>query len=175
VLARVWIERNDLERAEKEAQLAVKADGDRVASLMTLARVKRAQDDPEGALAVLDQAFAAKKPASNVVGLHFLRGDVLARLGRAEEAERDFRREIELFPEDAPAYKNLILLLVAQGRVAEGTELIRQLVAASPTPPSYMAVCHVLDTLGDTQGVRYWARQGLARFPANRDLRRIAG
>ena len=106
--------------------------------------------------------------------LHFLRGDVLARLGRVEEAEQDFRREIQMFPEDTTPYKNLVLLLVAQGRSREGADLIRTMVKESPIPSTYHAVCDVLQSVGDDRGVRYWARQGLARYPEDPVLRRLA-
>ncbi|HUP63295.1 MAG TPA: sulfatase-like hydrolase/transferase [Thermoanaerobaculia bacterium] len=175
LLARIAIERKDLAQALREAMLAVQTDSDRIASAMTLARVRREQGQLQDALKLLDDAIQKKKPQQEIGGLYFLRGDVYARLGSAEEAERDLRREIELFPDDPLAYKNLVLLLVAQGRIPEGTQLIRQLIAKSPTPPSYMAVCHVLDTLGDARGVRYWARQGLARYPEHSGLRRLAG
>jgi tetratricopeptide (TPR) repeat protein len=175
ILARVAIERKDFTRAEREAKLAIQTDRDRVTSLMTLARVQREQGNLDESLKNLNQAMSLKKEGQQIVGLHFMRGDVLARLGRAQEAEADLRREIELFPEEPLAYKNLVLLLVAAGRVDEGTQLIRQLIDRSPTPPSYLAVCHVLQTLGDTQGVRYWARQGARKYPENAALRRLAG
>lgn len=175
ILARIFIERKDLAAAEKEARLAVASDSDRIASAMTLARVQREQGKLDEALALLNDAMSRKKAGQEIAGLHFLRGDVLARMGRAEEAERDLRREIQLFPDDPLAYKNLVLLLVASGRIPEGSQLIRQLIAEAPTPPSFMAVCHVLDTLGDTRGVRYWARQGLQRYPNHPGLRRLAG
>lgn len=173
ILARIAIEQKDLARAEKEARLALATDRDRVASLLTMARVEREQGKLESALAHLDEAMRVKKPENEVVLLHFLRGDVLARMGRVDEAEQEFRREIALFPDDPTAYKNLVLLLVAAGRVGEGTQLIRDLVTASPTPPSYIAVCHVLETLGDKGGVRYWARQGLQQYPGHPVLRRL--
>ncbi|HEV3483874.1 MAG TPA: tetratricopeptide repeat protein, partial [Vicinamibacterales bacterium] len=175
ILARIAIEQKDFARADAEAQKALASDRDRIASLLTFARVKIEKGELEAALKALDDAVQRKKPHQEVVGLYFLRGDVLARLGRAEEAEADLRREIKLFPEDPTAYKNLVLLLVAAGRIPEATQLIRTLIDASPTPPSYVAVCQVLDTLGDTRGVRYWARQGLARYPTHPGLRRLAG
>jgi len=174
ILARIAIERKDFARAEKEAKLAIETDRDRVSSLMTLARVQREREQLDAALQSLDQAVSLKKDGQEVIGLYYMRGDVLARLGRAREAEVDLRREIQLFPEEPLAYKNLVLLLVAEGRIDEGTGLIRQLIDKSPTPPSYLAVCHVLETLGDTRGVRYWARQGLSRFPDNAALRKLA-
>jgi arylsulfatase A-like enzyme/Flp pilus assembly protein TadD len=173
LLARIWIARKDLARAEQEAEKAMKSS-DKIAPLMTMALVRREQGQHEAALKLLEDAVARKGQKEQIASLYFLRGDVLARLGRAEEAERDFRREIDLFPEDAPAYRNLSLLLVAAGRLDEATALIRKLIAEAPVPTSYHTVCQVLETVGDERGVRYWARQGLARFPADPTLRRLA-
>ena len=175
ILARAWIEKKDLAKAESEAKLALQTQRHRTHALIILARVERDQGKLESALDHLNEAERLKKQGEDVMGLYFFRGDVLARMGRAEEAERDFRREIALFPDEPLAYKNLVLLLVAEGRIPEGTQLIRQLIAEAPTPPSYLAVCDVLGTLGDTRGVKYWARQGLTKFPAHPALRRLAG
>ena len=174
LLARVSIGRKDLARAELEAQKAIQSTSDRVAPLITMALVRREQGKYEEALRLLNEAMAKKNEREQIASLHFLRGDMLARLGRAEEAERDLRREIELFPEDAPAYRNLALLLVADGRLEEATALIRKLIAEAPVPASYRTVCQILETVGDQRGVRYWARQGLARFPEDAALRRLA-
>ena len=174
LLARVWIGKKDLKRAEAEARKALEHANGRVAPLITMALVRREQANYEDALRLLDQAVSKKAPREEIASLYFLRGDMLARLGRAEEAERDFRREIEIFPEDAPAYRNLALLLVADGRLEDATALIRKLIAEAPVPASYRTVCQVLKTVGDDRGVRYWARQGLARFPDDATLRRLA-
>jgi Flp pilus assembly protein TadD len=102
--------------------------------------------------------------------LNFYRGDALARLGRADEAEMAFRKEIELFPTDPQAYKNLILLYTVEGKNREATELIFSLEKAAPTPPSYLAISETLKTIGDRGGARFWAARGLSRFPADRQL-----
>ena len=93
---------------------------------------------------------------------------MLARLGRSEEAERAFKEEIRLFPEEPRAYKNLILLYVAEGRIGDGTALIHELVKTSPTPMAYFAVIDVLKIVGDDRGVRYWAHRAQQQFPADR-------
>ena len=174
VLARIWLERKDYRKAEEAAELAMRSDRERVAPLVTLARVKRDSGALDEALQLLDRALSLKREKEEVATLYFIRGDVLARLGRFEEAEHDLRKEIELFPGEPSAYKNLVLLLVAQNRIPEATELLRTLVREAPTPPSYIAVCHVLDTLGDKRGVHYWAMQGLLKYPDNPTLRKLA-
>lgn len=175
LLARMWMEKKEFAKAEAEAKLGLQADRDRVSALLTLARVELAQEKLDVAIQHLNEAEQRKKADEDVMGLYYFRGDALARAGRAEEAERDFRKEIALFPDEPLAYKNLVLLLVAEGRTREAAQLIRALIEEAPTPPSYVAVCQVLETVGDARGVKYWARQGLAKYPNHPALRRMAG
>lgn len=170
VLARVWIARRDFDRAEKEARASLEAQTDRALALVTLARVEKERGNHEQALIHLDAAVASLKTRKTrtINNLHLLRGDVLARLGRNVEAEQAFREEIRLFPQEPRAYKNLILLYVAEGRTQEGTAVIHELVKTSPTPISYFAVIDVLKIVGDNRGARYWARRAQERFPNDR-------
>ncbi|HKR63112.1 MAG TPA: sulfatase-like hydrolase/transferase, partial [Thermoanaerobaculia bacterium] len=89
VLARIWLERKNFAKAEEAAQAAIASDRERVAPLVTLARVKRDAGKLDEALALLDRAVSVKREKEEVAMLFFIRGDVLARMGRAEEAERD--------------------------------------------------------------------------------------
>ena len=173
ILARIWIRRKDFARAEAEARKSIEKEADRAAGFITLARVYREQGKLDEALRLLNEAEKKKKPAQEIAMLYFLRGDVHARLGHMDEAERDLRKEIATFPDDPAAYKNLVLLLVAEGRTREGAQLIRDLIKISPLPASYVAVCEVLKTIGDARGVRYWAAQGLSRYPNDRALQRF--
>lgn len=172
-LARVWIARKDFEKAEAEARKALEADGERVVPLLTLARVEKERQNLERSLQYLDQASALVSERENRAfsNIHYLRGDVLARLGRFEEAERELRKEIEYFPDSPAAYKNLILLLVTQGRNDEATALVFRLAEESPTPPAYRAIIETLNTVGDDQGVRYWARRALREYPGADEFR----
>jgi arylsulfatase A-like enzyme/Flp pilus assembly protein TadD len=170
LLARVWIERGELDRAESEARKSLASQKDRALALITLGRVQKERGDHQAALASFDAAAAAlaEREGRTINGLHFLRGDALARLGRIDEAEQAFREEIRLFPQDARAYRNLILLYVSDGRAEEGTRLIHELVEKSPTPLAYFAVIEVLKTVGDERGARFWARRAQQRFPNDR-------
>jgi arylsulfatase A-like enzyme/Tfp pilus assembly protein PilF len=170
LLARVWIDRGDLTRAESEARKSLASQKDRALALITLGRVQKERGDYAAAIVSLDAAAAAlaERGSRTINGLHFLRGDALARLGRIRDAEQAFREEIRLFPEDARAYKNLTLLYVSEGRTDEATRVIHELIEKSPTPLSYFAVIDVLKTVGDERGVRFWARRAQQRFPNDR-------
>jgi tetratricopeptide (TPR) repeat protein len=166
LLARVAMARGDLAAAEQHARQAT-TGGDRAAARVTLARVlKKAGRDAE-ALAEVDEAarivVAENKPP--FAGLAFLRGDLLARLGRNGEAEAAFRQEIALAPADARAYQSLIVLLVSTGRGDDATPLVFQLIERAPSADNFAAVVETMKALDDTRGVRYWAAKGREKYP----------
>lgn len=177
LLARIHAERKDYDAAEKEARLAMSTGREPTSALMTLALIAKQRGELPAALQHIDAAVAslARKENKRVPNLHFYRGDILARLGRNAEAEREFRAEIATYPTEPDAYASLLLLLASSGRIAEGTQVVFDLIKASPRPPSYIAVSETLKVIGDDRGARYWAQQGLRRFPENRDLRAMVG
>ena len=103
----------------------------------------------------------------------FYRGDTLARMGRADEAEAAFLSEIKLFPTDPQAYKNLLLLYATEGKTRQATDLVFSLEKASPAPASYVAICETLKLIGDVNGAHFWAARGLNRYPGDRSLRAL--
>ena len=175
LLAQVWIARKDYVRARQDAEASRGSRPDRPASLMLLGQIEKEQGHLDAALRYFDQANAVlqAKQRPPVEGLNFYRGDTLARLGRAEEAEDAFRREIAQYPTDPQAYKNLILLYVTEGKNAAATQLIFALEKAAPVPPSYVAISETLKTIGDRNGARFWAARGLSRFPRDRQLQAL--
>jgi arylsulfatase A-like enzyme/Flp pilus assembly protein TadD len=174
LLARIALASNDLAAAEQQARLATAGGGDRAAASVTLARVLRQAGRDPDALAAADEAArivtAENKPP--FAGLAFLRGDLLARLGRAPEAEEAFRQEIALAPADARAYQSLIVLLISEGRGEQATPLVFQLVDRAPTAENFAAVVKTMQAVGDTAGARYWAARGLRQYPHDPRFRR---
>jgi tetratricopeptide (TPR) repeat protein len=175
ILARIWLAKKDYARAKQEALLTLQNDHQAIYGLVTLGLIEKQRGDLQSALKYLDEAgqrVAAKKNP-RVPNLHFYRGDVLARLGRSEEAEREFRQEIAFYPTEPEAYASLILLLSSEGRVDEATKVVFELVKVAPTPPSYVAIAETLRAIGDDRGSLYWTYQGLQKFPNDRDLLRL--
>jgi len=160
-LARIALARGDLAGAEAQARQATGA-----AAQVTLARVLKQANRTGDALAAADEAAriiaAERKPP--FAGLAFLRGDLLARLGRNTDAEAAFRQEIALSPGDPRAYQGLIVLLISEGRGEQATPLVYQLIEAAPTPASYAAIVETLKVVGDENGARYWAAQARRKF-----------
>ncbi|HEX8255934.1 MAG TPA: sulfatase-like hydrolase/transferase [Thermoanaerobaculia bacterium] len=174
ILARAALARGDVGAAEREARTALAAEPKNARALMTLGRIEKDKQNFGLALTHFEAAAqAARHEQTALSGLNYMRGDVLARLGRAQEAEQALREEIRLFPEDPPAYTSLILLYVSGGRVDEATRLIHELEKASPTPPSYAAISKTLRVIGDQRGARFWAMRGLRRFPNDQPLQQL--
>jgi len=176
ILARIWLAKKDYVRAKQEAELTLSNDHQQLYGLVTLGLIEKQRGDLQSALRYLDEAAqrAQAKKNPRVPNLHFYRGDVLARLGRNEEAERDFRQEIAFYPQEPEPYASLVLLLSTEGRLEEATQLIFRLIAVAPNPPSYVAISETLRAIGDSRGALYWAYQGLQKYPNDAALRKLA-
>ncbi|HJT16095.1 MAG TPA: sulfatase-like hydrolase/transferase, partial [Thermoanaerobaculia bacterium] len=118
---------------------------------LLLGRIAQEQGKYDAALGYFDRAIAIcdSEHRHFPPGLSFQRGDVLARLGRADEAEAAFRKEIELYPKNPRPYKNLILLYVTERKNDAATQLIFAMEKAAPAPPTYLAISQTLRVIGD--------------------------
>jgi arylsulfatase A-like enzyme/Tfp pilus assembly protein PilF len=173
ILARIALRRNDVPKAQAEAKAAIETSHDPVPMLMMLATIAKAKGDLTGALGYMDRAeerVSHRKPPQ-LADLHLNRGDVLARLGRNEEAEREFRSEIADFPKTSEAYASLIMLLATQRRLDEATRLVFDFVKAVPEAHSYAVIAETLKAIGDDNGAMFWIAQGLQHYPGNPELR----
>jgi tetratricopeptide (TPR) repeat protein len=160
ILARIALVRGELARAESEADAALSAldEANANAALYTLARVYQKKNQPLDVLRIAASLLQrlARRHEPPMRGLHALRADALARTGNTLEAERAFREELRLFPDDAEGNRGLIVLLASQGRTDEATQAIRAFAAAAPNRHTYEVIAQTLEVLGDRDGARYW-------------------
>ena len=159
ILARVALARGDLAAAEREAS---EVAGDAVAELsatVVRAELRLRQNDPAGALALLDAAKerVANRKLSPVRHLELLRGDALARLKRNADAETAFRAEMRAFPDNTDAYARLAILLAVERRtVREVHALLEAMYARSPSAETAQLAAKTLDAIGDRPGAEQW-------------------
>ena len=172
LLAQIALEQKNYPRATAEANALFGSTPDNPFAIMILGQVAQQEGKVDEALRDYDRALTVSQAQHRhvIADLYFHRGDALARLGRADEAEAAFRKEIELYPRNPQAYKNLILLYATEGKNDAATQLIFAMEKAAPTPPTYMAISETLRIIGDINGARFWAARGLTRFPNNREL-----
>lgn len=174
ILAQVWQRRGDMRKAEAEAKLAVDTTHDPTGALIMLSNIENKRGNLQGALAYLDKAVTTNgRSTAKHPGLHAARGDLLARLNRNDEAEREFRTEIQLNPDVPDAYASLVMLLAIEHRIDEATKLIFEMVKAAPKPHTYTVVAETLTAIGDDRGALFWAYQGQQRYPQDAELRRL--
>ena len=107
------------------------------------ARIARDAGAFADALAEVETA-ASLAGGAPVRDLEFLRGELLARLGRLPEAEAAFRREIELAPRQPRAYSTLAVVLALSGRRAEAASLLKELVTRYPSPAAFARAIETL-------------------------------
>ncbi|HTG35021.1 MAG TPA: sulfatase-like hydrolase/transferase [Thermoanaerobaculia bacterium] len=164
LLARVALAEGRFDAAEEHVRSALQ-DGDRQpATLLLLADVERTAGKLEQALRTVQEAEqrAAELGVGRLQGADFLRGDLLARLDRPEEATAAYRREIAAFPQHLQAYANLAVILMIQGRSAEANELLGQMARSNPHRGAFLLAAKTLETFEDRQGAARW-RQRAAR------------
>lgn len=113
---------------------------------LLLARLLEESDEIEAAIEQLSIALARVGDRPEIL---VARGALYARMGRAGEAEGDFRQAITQDPSHYPAYRYLGTTLVRRGLLAEGTEVLRE--AVSLAPQDHEALLHFGEALA-TQG-----------------------
>jgi choline-sulfatase len=133
--AKIAIARNDFATAAREAQLARDDAVTQPAALVLLAFVAvRQQRLDEGASLVASvDAMRAQRRIDAVEQLELVRGELLARQNRYDQAVAAFQREIQQFPGDLQAYAELALLHASAGRMVDAQAALAALVKANRT------------------------------------------
>ena len=164
LLARVALEEGRFDAAEEHVRSALQRGDSQPATLLLLADVERTAGKLERALRSVQEAErrAAELGAGRLQGADYLRGDLLARLDRPEEAAAAYRREIAAFPRHLQAYANLAVILMIQGRSAEANELLEQMARSNPHHGAFLLAAKTLEAFEDRQGAARW-RQRAAR------------
>lgn len=114
--------------ARQDADRAYDLDPEDPWNTYVRARVLLAVEEPQQALAVLDPALKEYPTASNFE----LRGEVLAKLGRKAEAEKDFKAAIKLAPSDVDLRVGYIAFLVNEDRAEEAMTEVEAALAEAP-------------------------------------------
>jgi arylsulfatase A-like enzyme/Flp pilus assembly protein TadD len=150
LLARVALARGALDDAERECALSARAGVDPEALLARVElRVRRGRLAEALALVEAARSEGASRGRRPFQGLEARRGDVLARMGRREEAVAAFRTELAAYPQNLEAYANLAVVLALLERPqAEVRGVLEQMQRANPGPVSAGVAGRVLAFVG---------------------------
>jgi len=170
-LARIALAEGNLDAAEREARAALERYPDRRVPRLILGRVLHDRKDCMGAMVELDRAAKphAAEARVSLQNLQYLRGDCLARMGRAAEAEAAFREEIRDFPSNPAPRTALAMLYASQGREAEARQSLTGLVQDLGTPEAYFAAAKTYEILGDAASAHELQMQAKKLFPSAKE------
>jgi arylsulfatase A-like enzyme/Tfp pilus assembly protein PilF len=160
LLATIALAQGQLDEAEREAALVAGDRGAEARAAVVTAEVTARRGRPEQALERLQSVSATSAGLGPVPWLEFVRGDVLARLGRHSQAEQALRSEIEAFPSHARAYASLAIVTSLQGRpLAESRSLLVEMNRKAPGPGSRALAAKALEFIGDGEGAASWRQK----------------
>jgi tetratricopeptide (TPR) repeat protein len=176
-LAEIALAAEDLASAERHARQAVAAEPDRPAGLCALVQVLARQGKlPEAgeAMRQLESILAAGREPPP--GFHLVRGDLHARLGRAEEARQDFEEEIRRNPDLLDAHTRLAVLLVAAGEPQRAWRTLQRMVEVNgDSAAAYASAVEALRTLGDAVAAGRLLQHARSLHPGDPRLAELAG
>jgi tetratricopeptide (TPR) repeat protein len=120
--------------------------------------VAKARGDLPGALAKLDEILrkSSEKEEGDLSNVNYLRGDILARMGRNAEAESAFKAEIASFPNNGQAWTALAVLYASEGRSDEARATLADFARKAPNGRTYQAIGETFDVLGSPDEGRRW-------------------
>jgi choline-sulfatase len=161
LLARIEMARKNFGAAEAQARAAANDANFRIPGELLRAQILAQQERPAEALPIVERIGTEieQQGMGPVEAYEFIRGDVLARLERYDEAVAAFRREIEHFPGHQQAYANLYLVYMVTGRPREAQQAIEAMVRANPGERTMLFAARTMEALGDTSGAARWRRR----------------
>jgi arylsulfatase A-like enzyme/Tfp pilus assembly protein PilF len=163
LLATIALAQGQLDEAEREAALVAGDRGAEARAAVVRAEVTARRGRPEQAIEQLESVRAASAGLGPVPWLEFVRGDVLARLGRHAEAEKALREEIQAFPNHARAYASLAIVMALSGRpLAESRSLLVEMNDKAPGAGSRSLAAKALEFIGDNEGAASWRQKSAA-------------
>ena len=162
LLGRAALARRDLVTAEAEANETMRAQGYWPKGLVLMAQIRTAQGEFAAADSAVQQAIAAA--GEDVPELaYFIRGDLLARQARYDEAIVAFNEEIRRYPQDRLAYASLAVVYLVTHRRAQANATMEWMVRENPGPASYELAAKTFEQMRDQADAAAWRKRAARR------------
>jgi arylsulfatase A-like enzyme len=165
MIARALLEMGNLAAAEAEARKGIENPNLHLKSLLLIARIEAKRQDLPRALAALDRILQDAGTEGAPIGTHYFRGDVLARMDRAVEAEKDFLEEIRLHPAQIDARLGLALVYGALNRMGDAKRVLMEMVGTVGTADAYARAARALTFFRDPVAAAALRREWRTRYP----------
>ncbi|HWS71334.1 MAG TPA: sulfatase-like hydrolase/transferase, partial [Thermoanaerobaculia bacterium] len=147
LMARANAELRKFPEAEEHARAAIALGDRQPSSILLLAEVQRAEGNLQGALATIGEAErrANDVEVPHLYGIDYLRGDVLARLDRPDEAVAAYRREIANSPQHLQSYANLAVIELIEGKRGEAEKVLEEMARRNPHHGAFELAARTLE------------------------------
>jgi choline-sulfatase len=158
LLARATSALRQFDAAEEHARAAIALGDRQPSSILLLAEVQRAEGKLPAALATIAEAErrANDLEVRHLPGIDYLRGDLLARLDRPDEAAAAYAREIEASPQSLQSYANLAVIDLIEGKRVEAAGVLDTMARRNPHRGAYLLAARTLAAFGDRAGAARW-------------------
>jgi tetratricopeptide (TPR) repeat protein len=158
LLARATLAQNRFADAEQHVRSAIEAGDRQPRSLLLLAEVQRGAGQLQQAMQTIEEAErrAHALEVPHLYGADYLRGDVLARLDRPDEAMAAYRREIARSPDHLQSYANLAIIELILGNRSAAMKTLNEMARRNPHRGAYLLAAKTLDAFGDAHGAAQW-------------------
>lgn len=155
---RIHLARNNPSAAEAAAKTVMGSTTHSLQGSVLLAESLTAQGRFDEAMRTIESARleAEQRRSAPVDAMNFVLGDLWARRGELEMAERYFQKEIAAFPRKRQTYANLALLYMAAGRTGDARRTVETMVRANPDPSTIEFAATTMATLGDDEAAASW-------------------
>lgn len=163
LLGRVALARRDFATAQREARAAAEDPAFRRPARVLEAFVLVQQGRLASALQLLDRTRSEAGAATAVRDLESTRGDILARMERAAEAETAFRAELASFPQNREAWSRLALLHFASGHPERAAGTLEAMYENSPDPSTALMAAGIAEAVGENGLAARWRRRAGGR------------
>ena len=161
LLARIELARKNFAKAESETRAAAGDPTNRIAADLLLAQIYAQQSRLDEAQAIVNRVGAEleRQGIGPVETFDYVRGDVLARMEKYDEAIAAFDREIKAFPQHRQPYANLYLVYMLMDRPADARRALESMVTANPTQGAMQFAARTAEALGDVQLAASWRKR----------------
>lgn len=158
LMARALLLQQRYADAEQQVQLAIDQGDRQPTSILLLADIQRAEGKLDDALQTIStaQRRANDMEVPHLYGIDYMRGDILARLDRPDEAIAAYKSEINASPEHLQSYANLALIYFIEGKKRDGNATLELMARRNPHRGAYTLAAKTLEAVGDKKGAERW-------------------
>ncbi|MDH3530189.1 MAG: tetratricopeptide repeat protein, partial [Acidobacteriota bacterium] len=148
-LARVYLARQDVDKAEELYAEALKLEPKNFDALSGLANLLNRRRDFARATSTIDRAMkGAGSEKSLTAALHFLKSEVYSAEGKRDAAEGELRKSIETDENYLPAYSAFASLLISRQQTEEALKQYRRVLEKKPSASVYTLIGMLEDGRG---------------------------